>query len=81
MQSMADSLLDRVTLGGFLIIWGLVMIIFHKKLNEYRASTIPDWLPRYIHGGAVGSLVFMVGAILFGIILILLGVGVLYAIF
>ena len=81
MQSMAYSLLDRVTLGGFLIIWGLLMIIFHKKLNAYRTSSIPDWLPWYLHGGAVGSLIFMVGTILFGIMLILSGIGVLYGIF
>jgi hypothetical protein len=81
MQRMADSLFERILLGGSLIVWGLLLIIFHRKLTEYRIKTLPTWLPWYIHGGAAGNLVFMVGMILIGIMLILLGTGVLYGLF
>lgn len=80
-QRMADGLLERTLLGGSLILWGLLLVIFHRKLTAFRIKILPTWLPWYIHGGTAGSLIFMVGTILIGIMLILLGIGVLYGMF
>ncbi len=74
---MQESLFERILGGSALIIGGLLIIIFHKKMNEHRASTTA-WLPWFIHWGDLGSVIFMLGIILFGIVLILLGMGVLY---
>jgi hypothetical protein len=76
---MQGSLFDRVLLGGFLIVCGLLLIIFHKKMNAHRVSTT-DWLPRYIHWGEIGSVIFIVGIVLFGAILILLGIGEIFGV-
>jgi hypothetical protein len=63
---------EKTVLGVYLIIVGLVMIIFHKQLKQMR----DDWyehLPSVFWRGPTGTL-FTVTIVVFGAISILIGV-------
>ena len=63
---------EKAVLGTYLIIVGLVMIIFHKQLKEMK----DDWyehLPSIISRGPTGTL--LVTIIVFGAMSILIGLA------
>ena len=67
--------LGKTALGIYLIVVGLIMIIFHKQLKQMRE----DWyehLPSVIWRGPTGTFL-TVTIILFGVISILIGVALL----
>ena len=64
---------EKAVLGTYLIILGLVMIIFHKQLKQMR----DDWyehLPSIISRGPTGTLL-TVTIIVFGAVSILIGIA------
>jgi hypothetical protein len=67
--------LGKTALGIYLIVVGLIMIIFHKQLKQMRE----DWyehLPSVIWRGPTGAFL-TVTIIMFGVISILIGVALL----
>jgi hypothetical protein len=65
----------KMALGVYLIIVGLVMIIFHRQVKQWR----DDWyehLPPIIWRGPTGALL-TVTIIVFGVISILFGIALL----
>ena len=81
---MQDTPLIRATLGSFLILLGLALIIFHEPLRKFqdRLSKYDPllrygdwWTGKYTRGGIIFTHAV---AIIFGLILLMMGILILF---
>jgi uncharacterized membrane protein HdeD (DUF308 family) len=71
---MLDSSLETLLLGGFLTIGGLFLIVFHKQIRE-RSENWNERAPWFLKWSPQGGRIFTVMIIMFGALLIYVGVA------
>ena len=71
---MLDSSLEKLLLGGFLTIGGLFLIVFHKQIRE-RSENWNERVPWFLQSHPPGGRILTVIIIIFGALLIYIGVA------
>lgn len=69
---MQPNPLERVVLGGVLIVFGLGLIVFHRAIKEHRDNW-NERVPWILRWSPPGGIIFTVSVILFGAFLIFAG--------
>ena len=77
---MQGSPLERLVLGSFLTIAGLLLVVFHKAIKEHRDNW-NDRVPWFLQWSPPGGIVFTVSVVLFGAILVFTGIVNLVSVF